>query len=51
MLLNIERKANQKEEKAEEPSDARPSVLAKLEEKSETVRPFKSYLDKEAGAR
>ena len=50
-LLNIERKANQKEEKAEEPSDARPSVLAKLEEKSETVRPFKSYLDKEAGAR
>ena len=50
-LLNIERKANQKEEKAEEPPDARPSVLAKLEEKSETVRPFKSYLDKEAGAR
>ena len=50
-LLNIERKTKQKEEKAEEPPDARPSVLAKLEEKSETVRPFKSYLDKDGDVR
>lgn len=44
-------KAKQKEEKVEETPDARPSVLAKLEEKSETVRPFKSYLDKDGDAR
>ena len=50
-LLNIEHKASQKEAKAEETPDARPSVLAKLEEKSETVRPFKSYLDKDGDVR
>ena len=53
-LLNMEHQSNRTEPEAEEKPDARPSVLAALEEKAdkvEPVRPFKSYLDKDGDAR
>ncbi len=53
-LLNMEHQSSQTEPEAEEKPDARPSVLAALEEKAdkvEPVRPFKSYLDKDGDAR
>ena len=53
-LLNMEHQSNRTEPEAEEKPDARPSVLAALEEKDdkvEPVRPFKSYLDKDGDAR
>ena len=53
-LLNIEHQSSRTEPEAEEKPDARPSVLAALEEKAdkvEPVRPFKSYLDKDGDAR
>ena len=49
-LLNMEHQSSRTEPEAEEKPDARPSVLAALEEKAdkvEPVRPFKSYLDKD----
>ena len=53
-LLNMEHQSSRTEPEAEEKPDARPSVLAALEEKAdkvEPVRPFKSYLDKDGDAR
>ena len=53
-LLNMEHQSSWTEPEAEEKPDARPSVLAALEEKAdkvEPVRPFKSYLDKDGDAR
>ena len=53
-LLNMEHQSSRTEPEAEEKPDARPSVLAALEEKTdkvEPVRPFKSYLDKDGDAR
>ena len=53
-LLNMEHQSSRTEPEAEEKPDARPSVLATLEEKAdkvEPVRPFKSYLDKDGDAR
>ena len=53
-LLNMEHQSSRTEPEAEEKPDARPSVLASLEEKAdkvEPVRPFKSYLDKDGDAR
>ena len=53
-LLNMEHQASRTEPEAKEKPDARPSVLAALEEKAdkvEPVRPFKSYLDKDGDAR
>ena len=53
-LLNMEHQSSRTEPEAEENPDARPSVLAALEEKAdkvEPVRPFKSYLDKDGDAR
>ena len=53
-LLNMEHQSSRTEPEAEEKLDARPSVLAALEEKAdkvEPVRPFKSYLDKDGDAR
>ena len=53
-LLNMEHQSSRIEPEAEEKPDARPSVLAALEEKAdkvEPVRPFKSYLDKDGDAR
>ena len=53
-LLNMEHQSSRTEPEAEEKPDARPSVLAALEEKAdkvERVRPFKSYLDKDGDAR
>ena len=53
-LLNMEHQSSRTEPEAEEKPDARPSVLAALEEKAdkvESVRPFKSYLDKDGDAR
>ena len=53
-LLNIEHQSSRTEPEAKEKPDARPSVLAALEEKAdkvEPVRPFKSYLDKDGDAR
>ena len=52
-LLNMEHQSSRTEPEAEEKPDARPSVLAALEEKAdkvEPVRPFKSYLDKDGDA-
>ena len=54
VLLNMEHQSSRTEPEAEEKPDARPSVLAALEEKAdkvEPVRPFKSYLDKDGDAR
>ena len=51
---NMEHQSSRTEPEAEEKPDARPSVLAALEEKAdkvEPVRPFKSYLDKDGDAR
>ena len=53
-LLNMEHQSSRTEPEEEEKPDARPSVLAALEEKAdkvEPVRPFKSYLDKDGDAR
>ena len=53
-LLNMEHQSSRTEPEAKEKPDARPSVLAALEEKAdkvEPVRPFKSYLDKDGDAR
>ena len=53
-LLNMEHQSSRTEPETEEKPDARPSVLAALEEKAdkvEPVRPFKSYLDKDGDAR
>jgi N12 class adenine-specific DNA methylase/adenine-specific DNA methylase len=53
-LLNMEHQSSRTEPEAEEKPDARPSVLAALEEKAdkvEPVRPFKSCLDKDGDAR
>ena len=53
-LLNMEHQSSRTEPEAEEKPDARPSVLAALEEKADKVkpvRPFKSYLDKDGDAR
>ena len=53
-LLNMEHQSSRTEPEAEKKPDARPSVLAALEEKAdkvEPVRPFKSYLDKDGDAR
>ena len=53
-LLNMEHQSSRTEPEAEEKPNARPSVLAALEEKAdkvEPVRPFKSYLDKDGDAR
>ena len=53
-LLNMEHQSSRTEPEAEEKPDARPSVLAALEEKAdkvEPVRPFKSYLDKDGDTR
>ena len=53
-LLNMEHQSSRTEPEAEEKPDARPSVLAALEEKAdkvEPVQPFKSYLDKDGDAR
>ena len=53
-LLNMEHQSSRTEPEAEEKPDARPSVLAALEEKAdkvEPVRPFKSYLDNDGDAR
>ena len=53
-LLNMEHQSSRTEPEAEEKPDARPSVLAALEEKAdkvEPIRPFKSYLDKDGDAR
>ena len=52
--MNMEHQSSRTEPEAEEKPDARPSVLAALEEKAdkvEPVRPFKSYLDKDGDAR
>ena len=49
-LLNMEHQSSRTEPEAEEKPDARPSVLAALEDKAdkvEPVKPFKSYFDKE----
>ena len=56
MIYNAElvHQSSRTEPEAEEKPDARPSVLAALEEKAdkvEPVRPFKSYLDKDGDAR
>ena len=53
-LIHRELQSSRTEPEAEEKPDARPSVLAALEEKAdkvEPVRPFKSYLDKDGDAR
>ena len=54
--LDVDEKSHEPEQDEEEQEDAprRPSVLAALEEKSdkpESVKPFKSYLDKDGDAR
>ena len=54
--LDVDEKSHEPEQDEEEQEDAprRPSVLAALEEKSdktEPVKPFKSYLDKDGDAR
>ena len=54
--LDVDEKSHEPEQDEEEQEDAprRPSVLAALEEKSdktEAVKPFKSYLDKDGDAR
>ena len=54
--LDVDEKSHDPEQDEEEQEDAprRPSVLAALEEKSdkpETVKPFKSYLDKDGDTR
>ena len=54
--LDVDEKSHEPEQDEEEPEDTprRPSVLAALEEKSdkpEPVKPFRSYYDKDGGAR
>ena len=54
--LDVDEKSHDPEQDEEEQEDAprRPSVLAALEEKAdktETVKPFKSFLDKDGDAR
>ena len=54
VLYHYSHQSSRTEPEAEEKPDARPSVLAALEEKAdkvEPVRPFKSYLDKDGDAR
>ena len=52
-LLDVDEKSHEPEQDEEEQEDAprRPSVLAALEEKSEPVKPFRSYYDKDGDAR
>ena len=54
--MDVDEKSHEPEQDEEEQEDAprRPSVLAALEEKAdktETVKPFKSFLDKDGDAR